>query len=172
MYQSKNKSVGIWLCIRIELMQQLKCENKVNFSDKYPTIVTAQPLPLTQLQPEVVHEEVWVQHNAEIVQTWYSEMKQILFDCSLQNIYENNCLFPLKSTIAVLGPGNILYQHGIHILHHSIKNSWFSQVRELSQQYSLPDPIQIMISPQPKKTFKSCFCKRLCEFTKNDSDIV
>ena len=43
----------------------------------------------------------------------------------------------------------------IVVLHHCIKNSWFTQVRDLSQQYSLPDPIQIMISPPTKKTFKS-----------------
>ena len=41
-------------------------------------------------------------NNAEIVQTWHSELKQILFDCNFQNIYENNCLFPLKSTIATM----------------------------------------------------------------------
>ena len=41
-------------------------------------------------------------NNAEIVQTWYSEVKQILFDCNFQNIYENNCLFPLKPTIKAM----------------------------------------------------------------------
>ena len=38
-------------------------------------------------------------NNAGIVNTWYSEVKQVLFDCSFQNIYETNCLFPLKPTI-------------------------------------------------------------------------
>ena len=41
-------------------------------------------------------------NNAEIVHTWYSEVKQILFDCNFQNIYENNCMFPLKPTIAAM----------------------------------------------------------------------
>ena len=57
--------------------------------------------------------------------------------------------------VALLGPSNILFQHGLYVLHNSIKNSWFTQVRALSQQYSLPDPIQIMISPPPKERFKS-----------------
>ena len=44
--------------------------------------------------------------------------------------------FTLLHMLAVLGPGNILYQHGMHILHHSIRNSWFTQVRDLSQVQS------------------------------------
>ena len=57
--------------------------------------------------------------------------------------------------VALLGPDNILYRHGLYALHHSIKNSWFTQVRDLSIQYSLPDPLQILISPPPKLAFKS-----------------
>ena len=63
--------------------------------------------------------------------------------------------FTLLHMVALLGPSNILFQHGLYVLHNSIKNSWFTQVRALSQQYSLPDPIQIMISPPPKERFKS-----------------
>ena len=63
--------------------------------------------------------------------------------------------YTLLHMIAVLGPSNTLYQHGVHVLHHCIKNSWFTQVRELSNQYSLPDPLQIMTSPPPKSAFKS-----------------
>ena len=63
--------------------------------------------------------------------------------------------FTLLHMVALLGPGNVLYQHGIYILHHSIKNSWFSQVRELCHQYSLPDPLHLMISPPPKRSFKA-----------------
>ena len=50
-------------------------------------------------------------------------------------------------TKSILGPANILYQHGIYPLHHSIKNSWFSQVRDPSHQYSLQDRLKI-ITPQ------------------------
>ena len=57
--------------------------------------------------------------------------------------------------IALLGPSNILYQHGVHVLHNSIKNSWFTQVRDLSLQYSLPDPLHILISPPPKNSYKT-----------------
>ena len=64
--------------------------------------------------------------------------------------------FTLLLMVATLGPSNILYQHGLYVLHHSIKNSWFTQVRGLSQQYSLPDPLQTMVSPPPKKTYKCC----------------
>lgn len=64
--------------------------------------------------------------------------------------------YTILHMVALLGQFNILYQHDLYVLHHSIKNSWFTQqVRDLSQQYSLQDPIQIMISPPTKKTFKS-----------------
>ena len=38
-------------------------------------------------------------NDAGSVYTWYSEVKQILYECNFQNIYENGCRFPLKSTI-------------------------------------------------------------------------
>ena len=63
--------------------------------------------------------------------------------------------FTLLHMVATLGPSNIIYQHALYVLHHSIKNSWFSQVRDLSQKYSLPDPLQILVSPPPQKKFKS-----------------
>ena len=61
----------------------------------------------------------------------------------------------LLHMIALLGPSNTLFQHGVHVLHHSIKNSWFTQVRDLCRQYSLPDPLQTLTSPPPKGPFKS-----------------
>ena len=64
--------------------------------------------------------------------------------------------FTLLHMIAKLGPSNILFQHSIYILHHSIANSWFSALRTLASHYSLPDPIQTLVSPPPKNTFKSC----------------
>ena len=41
------------------------------------------------------------------------------------------------------------------MLHHSVPNSWFSSVRQTAAQYSLPDPLQIMVSPPPKLEFKA-----------------
>ena len=67
----------------------------------------------------------------------------------------HNHQYTLLHMIALLGPANILYQHGMYILHHSIKNSWFFQVRDLSNQYSLPDPLKIMISQPPMERFKA-----------------
>ena len=63
--------------------------------------------------------------------------------------------YTLLHMVALLGPSSNLYQHGIYVLHHSIKNSWFTQVRDLSHQYSLPDPIQILISPPPKRSLST-----------------
>ena len=54
--------------------------------------------------------------------------------------------------IAMLGPTNILWKHGTYILHHSIKHSWFSQVRDLTLQYSLQDPLLTLASPPCSKT--------------------
>ena len=82
MYQSKNKSVGIWLCIRIELMQQLKCENKVNFSDEYPTIVTA------QLQPKM--KLVWPHNQVKLLRHFQSSILACnLILTQLKNIQKN-----------------------------------------------------------------------------------
>ena len=66
--------------------------------------------------------------------------------------------------VALLGPSNILYQHGIYVLHNSIKNSWFTQVRDLSQQYSLPDPIQTMITPPLKRSYKAAVKAAIISF--------
>ena len=63
--------------------------------------------------------------------------------------------YTLLHMVALLGPSNILYRHGIYVLHNSIKYSWFTQIRELSHQYSLPDPIQIMTSPPKKGAYKA-----------------
>jgi hypothetical protein len=72
--------------------------------------------------------------------------------------------YTLLHMIATLGPANILYKHGVYILHHNVKNSWFSQVRDLSHQYSLPDPLQIMISPPPKEKFKAVIKSAISSF--------
>ena len=72
--------------------------------------------------------------------------------------------FTLLHQIAMLGPSNILHQHGIYILHYSVPNSWFTQLRALSLQYSLPDPLQILVSPPPKRRFKSLIKTAVCEY--------
>ena len=38
-------------------------------------------------------------NNTGVVNTWYSEVKQILNDCNFQYIYETDAIFPLKPTI-------------------------------------------------------------------------
>ena len=53
--------------------------------------------------------------------------------------------------IANLGPSNIVWKHGTYILHHKIQHSWFTQVRELTFQYSLPDPLVTLTSPPASK---------------------
>ena len=53
--------------------------------------------------------------------------------------------------ISRLGPGNILHQHGRHVLlnpdRENVSKSWFVNTRLLCQQYSLPDPLLIQQSP-------------------------
>ena len=56
--------------------------------------------------------------------------------------------------VAMLGPGNTLYKHALYMLHHSVPNSWFFSLRQTAAQYSLPDPLQILVSPPPKLQFK------------------
>ena len=41
-------------------------------------------------------------NNFGLVNTWYSEVKQVLNDCNFQNIYETDCLFVLKPTISTM----------------------------------------------------------------------
>ena len=40
----------------------------------------------------------------------------------------------LVHMIASLGPSNTLHKHGLYMLHHNIRNSWFTGVRALCQQ--------------------------------------
>ena len=61
----------------------------------------------------------------------------------------------LLHMVALLGPSNTLHQHGVYSLHHSVPNSWFSHLRIISLQYSLPDPLQILVSPPTKSSFKA-----------------
>ena len=63
--------------------------------------------------------------------------------------------FTLLHMVTLLGPGNTLYQHALYMLHHSVPNSWFSCIHQTAVQYSLPDPLQILVSPPPKLQYKS-----------------
>ena len=57
--------------------------------------------------------------------------------------------------VALLGPSNILHQHGLYMLHHDVQHSWFVKLRHTSAHYSLPDPILVLTSPPTKLEFKS-----------------
>ena len=57
--------------------------------------------------------------------------------------------------VAKLGPSNILFQHSVYVLHHSIPNSWFVDLRTLTLQYRLQDPLQTLMSPPLKSKYKS-----------------
>ena len=61
----------------------------------------------------------------------------------------------LLGLIARLGSCNILFQHGWStLLSDDSSFSWFHQIRLLSQQYSLPDPLYTLANPLPKATYK------------------
>ena len=62
--------------------------------------------------------------------------------------------FTLLHMVASLGPDNILHRHGLYMLHQQVPNSWFVKLRQVSTQYSLPDPLQVLSSPLPKSKFK------------------
>ena len=64
--------------------------------------------------------------------------------------------------IAKLGPTHVLHHHAIYILHHRIPTSWFSQVREITLLYSLPDPLVTLTSPPTKAVWKSAVKSAVC----------
>ena len=72
--------------------------------------------------------------------------------------------FTLLHMVSLLGPDNTLYQHGVYMLHHSVPNSWFSCLRLTANKYSLPDPLQILVSPPPKIEFKAKVKAAICSF--------
>ena len=59
--------------------------------------------------------------------------------------------FTLLHMVVMLGLGNTLYQHGMHMLHHSVQTpgSPPSSLRQTAAQYALPDPLQVLVSPPP-----------------------
>jgi hypothetical protein len=46
---------------------------------------------------------------------------------------------------------NILHKHGHHILlnpeNNNVSNSWFTEVRSISNKYDLPDPLLVLQKP-------------------------
>jgi hypothetical protein len=55
-----------------------------------------------------------------------------------------------------LGETSILKQIGINALLSTVKfSSWFLEVRTISQQYDLPDPLILLQSPSTKDTWKN-----------------
>ena len=71
----------------------------------------------------------------------------------------------LLGMIARLGPSNILHQHGLHILLSSRREkSWFTSVRLVCLQYSLPDPLLILQAPSSKETWKRFTKSKVLDF--------
>ena len=65
-------------------------------------------------------------------------------------------MFSLLGMISRLGPGNYLYEIGIHQLHHQVSSSWFMRLQELAHMYGLPDPLTILCNP----VSPSCILRR------------
>ena len=66
--------------------------------------------------------------------------------------------------IANLGPDHVLHRHALYILHHRIATSWFSQVREITLLYSLPDPLVTLTTPPTKAIWKSNVKSAVCQY--------
>ena len=67
--------------------------------------------------------------------------------------------FGLLGMIARQGDNSLLQKVGRQVLLSASKcKSWFTQLRSLSQQYGLPDPLLVLQSPTSKQTWK-----RLCK---------
>ena len=65
-------------------------------------------------------------------------------------------MLSLLGMIGRLGPSNILNRIGRHALLTAVNlQSWFIQVRRISGQYQLPDPLLVLQSPPPKTRWKS-----------------
>jgi hypothetical protein len=75
--------------------------------------------------------------------------------CSTNTSSLHQHQFTLLHMVAMHGPDNTLNQHAMYMLHNSIPNSWFFCLRQTAAQYSLPDLLQILVSPPPKLRFKA-----------------
>ena len=74
--------------------------------------------------------------------------------------------FSLLSMIAHLGHDNILHMIACTALTNSKPSgrSWFLQVRDISVQYSLPDPLTILNSPPTKLSYKKLVKSRIIDY--------
>ena len=74
--------------------------------------------------------------------------------------------FTLLGMISRIGPDNILHRHGLNVLKSTTpkKLSWFYQVRSLSEQYGLPDPVNLLETPLTKQSFKSLVKNKILDW--------
>ena len=74
-------------------------------------------------------------------------------------------MLSLLGMIARLGPDNILHRHGCYILlSQKQERSWFSSIRSICSQYSLPDPLLTLQSPTPKESWKKLTKAKVTDF--------
>ena len=68
--------------------------------------------------------------------------------------------------IAHLGPDHVLHQLGSSVLSaaNPPSHSWFTQVKNICSQYSLPDPLSILSSPPLKTSFKTKSKSKVMDF--------
>ena len=74
--------------------------------------------------------------------------------------------FSLLGMISRLGPSNIVHKHAMNILSSNTpsQHSWFSQIIQISQQYSLPNPIQVLSCPLSKESYKKLTSKHVLDW--------
>ena len=72
----------------------------------------------------------------------------------------------LLGMIGRLGPNHILHRLGCSVLANAkpSSRSWFLQVRSLTLQYSLPDPLSILSSPPTKSSFNRIVKSKITDF--------
>ena len=76
----------------------------------------------------------------------------------------------LLGMVARLGPSSPLFRYGIHILSspsppvRTASKIWFLQVRMLSLQYNLPDPLEVLRSAPSKQQWKTAVSRQVNSF--------
>ena len=76
----------------------------------------------------------------------------------------------LLGMIARLGTESILHRHGCYMLSSpspspsSFSSSWFTKIRGICQQYSLPDPFFVLHYPETKERWKTATKLRVTEY--------
>ena len=72
----------------------------------------------------------------------------------------------LLGMIARLGHSNILHKLALQALSSptAFKNSWFLKVKEICQQYSLPDPESILTNPPSSNSYKQTTKQKVLDF--------